>query len=360
LLTALGELYLKLGKTRDAREKFNEAITFDKSAFMAQLRLAQVYEAEGNYQEALNSLTAASRANYGNVIILKELARLESDLGDLNEASANYQAIVSRLPSDAASHLALAKLLTLLRQYPQAAKEIQLAEAQKAYAEAISLARGRLALSQGKLAQAIALLQKSVAGERMSLEAWDLLVQAHLQNGDESSARETVGQMSKRAANIPEIDVAGGRIALNSGQVTEAINHFKRAVSLLPKNSRSPWVRAEMLVLLGRAYQENGMLKQAEEKYNEASQVCNLCAEPHYRKGLVLDERGAQEQALQSIQRAVTLNPSLMDAYYDLGQVLERDGQVAKAIEAYEKYISLDPPAELREAAAEAIRNLKN
>jgi tetratricopeptide (TPR) repeat protein len=368
LLTALGEIYLTTNRTREAREKFDEALKADSLAFDALLKLAQVFEAEGNYGEARKRLHTASQANYGNILALKELARLESDMGDLGEAATNYRELVKRAANDPVSHLALAKVLTLQRQFAEAEKEIRQAETLGADAMAIALAKGRLSFRRERYSEAAPLLSSvtnSPAG-RTSAEAWDLLVRVHLENNDDQQARNVARAMAGVFANAPETELAAARIDMTAGQPQLAVQRLRRAQQLLQQQRRPPIVRAEILVLLGRVHHDDRQLQTAEAEYTEAARVCPQCAEPVYRLGLVLDERGRGDEAIKSLKTATELDPSFTEVYFNLGQICDRKVVEEKredlrltAIQAYEKYLKLNPPAELRNSAIEALQNLK-
>jgi len=64
-------------------------------------------------------------------------------------------------------------------------------------------------------------------------------------------------------------------------------------------------------------------------------------------------------EALESLDRCIQLEPRFVEAYFDQGQILERDKQTQRAINAYQKYLQYNPGREMREAAEQAIRNLK-
>jgi tetratricopeptide (TPR) repeat protein len=364
LLTALGEIYIATKRWSEARETLTEATTADKHAFDAQLRLAQVNEAEGRYKEALRLLQDVSKTNYGNVLALKELARLECDMGDMAEAATNLRRVLERTPSDPQTHLVLARVLTAQRQYQEAEKAIRDAESHKADKVALNLARGRLASRRERWTEAIGLLE-SVCGaqrenlQRENVEACDLLVRAHLENNDDAAARKVAGQMFAAMPSAPEPEIASGRIELTAGRAQSAIDKLGRATQLLQRSPRSPVVRADMLVLIGRARQDLSQSQAAANQYAEAVRLCGQCAEPHYRLGVVQDELGLVQEAIKSLTVAINRDPKYTEVYRELGQILEREGKVDQAIQHYEKYLKLDPPRELGDSVRETITNLR-
>jgi tetratricopeptide (TPR) repeat protein len=361
LLTALGEIYLGMGRLREAREKLTEATTYDTHAFDAQLKLAQVNEAEGNYKEAHHQLEEVSKANLGNVLVLKELARLEFDMGNPAEAATNLQRAIERTPNDPQLRLLLAKVLTAQRQYSKAEKAIRDAESNQADKVALNLARGRLAARRGRLTEAIGLLDSVRGAQPSSVEAWELLVRAHLENNDDAAARNTARLMSSALSpSAPEPEIAMGRIELVAAKPQAAIEKLRRATQLLKSSLRAPVVRAEVLVLIGRAHQDLSQPQVAASQYTEAVGICGQCAEPHYHLGQVQDELGQVPNAIKSLSAAIIRDPSYSDAYRELGQIYEREGQTEQAIKHYEKYLALNPSSELSKSVRETIATLRN
>ena len=360
LLTALGEIFLRAGRIDEARSRFDEAIRVDRTAMQAQLLLAQVFASQGNYSEARRRLADANKSSAGNLAVVKQLAALELDLGNRAKARSEYQRILTRAPNDAQARLGMARVLTLLHEYTSADAEIRAAEAQQAGATALALAKGRVALSRGKAGQAAGLLAQVTSKEAKNIEAWDLLVQAHLMNNDESAAKSVVDKLNSKLAGSTVAQVAAGRVALNAGNSRRAIRAFSSASLAAAKpGAAAPVRRAQVQVLLGRGYQDSGRVNDALGQYAEASKLCPACPEPPYRMGLALDENGRVKAAIGALRKAKRLDPKMLEVYYDLGQVLERDGQRGAARKAYEKYLSLKPPKELAEAAREALRNLR-
>jgi tetratricopeptide (TPR) repeat protein len=359
LLTAYGEIYMQMGKLVLAREKFRFALKLDKHAYGAQLKLAEVHMAQGDFKDARKRLAEAHRNNPGNIMILSKLAAVEFDMGELTEAAMNYNDAKKRAPNNPGIRLALARVYTEQRRLDAAAKQIGAAEARQPEEGALALAKGRLKLAEGKAASAVGLLAKATNKLPENAEAWDLLVQAHLMNNDESQARSTASTMLGRLEKYPEAEAALGRVVLNQGQSNQAVRRLNSAIKQLAQYPRPPRVKAMIHVLLGRAYQDSGSLSKAAGQYDEAASVCQPCPEPYYRKGLVQDERGETSAAMDSLRKALKHNKRYMEVYYDLGQVYEGAGQKAEAKKSYKKYLSFNPPEALATAAREAIQNLQ-
>ena len=358
LLTALGEVYLRLNRPRDARDRFRDAINLDRREVEAVLLLADVYLAEGNFDQARKQLADATRDNSGNILAVKKLAGLEMLMGDRRKAKAGYQAVLNQAPNDPGARLGMARVLTAMHEYTSADAEIRAAEARQAPAREVTMTKGGLALAQGDAQGAVTHMTSATKSDPKDMNAWDMLVQAHLMSNDEVSASSVVDTIGARSRGSVTAFITAGRVALYNGKSRQAKRHFTLAVQAAKQKPLPPVLHSELLVLLGRAYQDGGGLEEALAQYGQASRVCASCPQPSYRMGLALDENGRVTDALAALRRARTLDPKMAAVYYDLGQVLERDGQKAAAKRAYRKYLSLNPPKELAEAAKQALKNL--
>ena len=358
LLTALGEVYLRMGRPRDARDRFRDAINQDRRAVEAVLLLADVYLAEGKFAEARKQLVNAARESSGNILAVKKLAGLEMLMGDRKKAKSRYQSVLNRAPNDPGARLGMARVLTAMHEYTSARAEIRAAEARQAPSQEVTLAKATLALAKGDAQAAVGLLATATKTDPKDMEAWDMLVRAHLMSNDEPSADSVADGIGSRSRGSVTASIAAGRVALYNGKSKRARRHFSQAVQSARQRPLTPVRNSGLLVLLGRAYQDGGDVNEALAQFDLAAKACPTCPEPPYRMGLALDEDGRIQPALAALRRARSLDPKMAEVYYDLGQVLERDGQKSKARKAYRKYLDLNPPKELAEAAKQALKNL--
>ena len=359
LLTAYGEILLRLGRLDDARTRFLEAIRLDRQAFDARLKLAEVFRTEGRFKEASSSLAEAVRANPGNIMVLMKQAELEFDMGDLAESATNFEEARRRSSNDPGTTLALARVHTLQHKFALAEKEINDAEAHGAATDMLALARGRLAVKRWRAARAIGHLLTATRSRPGDVEAWTLLVQAHLDNNDPRSARQVVAEMLQRLPNSADAVIVAARVDRTEGKASQAVRRLRPLVKQISPTT-PPRSRSDLLVQLGLSYQANGSLAEAAGQFDEAVRACVQCPEAYYRKGMVQDERGQVDEAIASLKAALERDPLYADVYYDLAQILERAGQTAAAIEYYTKFRSYHPPKLLDEAARDASEALRS
>jgi tetratricopeptide (TPR) repeat protein len=144
-----------------------------------------------------------------------------------------------------------------------------------------------------------------------------------------------------------------GRIYLDSGDLDQAVEQLKSALTLNPAD-------ADALYLLARAYQERKDYSEAVEIYSrvitfvpdfkEAYQGLADCYQAlddpggvAYGKGMMALISGAYPEAIQQLEAAVISRPDIANAFWGLGIAYEKTGQKEPAGTAYQQALAVDP-----------------
>ena len=129
-----------------------------------------------------------------------------------------------------------------------------------------------------------------------------------------------------------------GHVFLRMGKHREAIQQFKKAVSIKPDYAYA-WGN------LGGAYLESGenMTEQAIETLRRA-----VSLDPNYSKawnnlGIAFGKTGRMKEAVQNFQKAADINPEDVQIWNNWGHVLELMNKPGEAIKKFERSISIDP-----------------
>ncbi len=122
----------------------------------------------------------------------------------------------------------------------------------------------------------------------------------------------------------------------SSGQTEKAIEEFREALRQNPKY-------AEAHFDLGHALMQAGRVREGIDEYLQALQWNPDYAEAYYNLGLALANTGQIEQAVQNYQRALVLKPDYADAHNNLGNALFKSDQIPAAIEQYLAALALQP-----------------
>jgi tetratricopeptide (TPR) repeat protein len=123
---------------------------------------------------------------------------------------------------------------------------------------------------------------------------------------------------------------------LDSGQLKEAIAHYREALEIKPNV-------AQVQSNLGNALLREGEVEEAIVHLQRALQIDPAYAEAYNHMGSALMKKGQAGEAIGYYQKAVQLNTSYADAYNNLGVAFLRNGQVDEAIAYYKKAVAINP-----------------
>jgi len=268
-------------------------------------KLGEAASIQANYAEAVNALEAAAAYRGESSEALVDLAiayfhneQYDKALGPLNKA-------IARNPNDASAHHMLGKTLFMLGDFEKATAELQI------------------------------VLDKNPRDYDVEYT----LGLAYLKRRDLVSARRIYDQMIGQLGNKPQLRVLIGRGYRETAFLSEAIEEFKKAISIDPQFSRVHFY-------LGLTY----LLKDGADKLGEAEQQfrIELAAHPdeffaNYYLGIVAIVQRNWKPAVDYLEKASHLEPNNADPYFFLGQALAGLDKHEQAIEAFRKSIALNP-----------------
>ena len=159
-----------------------------------------------------------------------------------------------------------------------------------------------------------------------------------------------------------------GLVLAERGELTTAINHFRRAVEIDPlfveahtnlgnflaRSSPQEAIAHLRKALeidpryanahntLGNILADGGELDDAIEHFRKALQTNPQFAMAHYNLGRTLARRGDTELAVAHYRAALKITPADADAHNNLGLLLARQGRLAEAIEQFREALRID------------------
>ena len=132
VLVAIGGLFAEQNQNEEAIAKYKRALEINPRHPQANLAISKVFQSQGNYTEAITSLRRAASARNIPTNNLVEIQRAIADLyiqqGSLSGAIVAYRQILEAEPEDAATYLALGKLLATQERAIEARKMLENAE----------------------------------------------------------------------------------------------------------------------------------------------------------------------------------------------------------------------------------------
>jgi len=279
------------------------------------------------------------------------LGHLVMRQGDLNRAVAYFEQALRLKPADFATLVWLAHVYVELDR-PDAAEPI-LARAQSLYpnAPAVLYQSGRAALASQDPARAVQMLEAALELNPGATVIHYPLAMAYRTLGDMAQARNHLdrsgsragpGEVTGAAVTLPDPLMAEVYAALRSpqssrdlglqaveqGNWSEAVRHFRQAVELAPDNS-------VLRLNLGAVLNLAGNGRAAQRELEEAVRLDPGLATAHYVLGTILERSGRDDEAIERFTAATTQDPNLAVAHLRLADALRRSGRLERSMAAY-------------------------
>jgi superkiller protein 3 len=348
----LGDAYTALDDLEEAAQAYRQAITFGPAQATPYHRLAEIQEAWGEAEAALNSYQQAiARYPAGQ---RAALALAWNGVGDANRTLKRYEAAIEAYhrsgdfnPARAAPWNSLGDIHQMLGQSDQAIRSYQQAlelEPAEAYPyHHMGLVYERLAeyeLAMVRFQQALERYRQP-GQEEAEAETWN-----HLGNCRRAlTYQEQAIEAYRRAIELDQAYATPwnslGEIYADQERSQEAITAFQRAIELDAKLS-PPWRG------LGDTYRALGRHQEATNAYKRAIELDLNDAWSYYGLGLIEEQVGQPGSALNYYEQAIKRYPAdqtvkMALAWIGLGNVYRAESQDQQAIVAYHRAIQLDP-----------------
>ncbi|MGD0279508.1 MAG: tetratricopeptide repeat protein [Smithella sp.] len=123
----------------------------------------------------------------------------------------------------------------------------------------------------------------------------------------------------------------------DEGKIEEAIEHYNRAIFLMP-DFIPPYINR------GNAYAKLGRYQPAIEDYNEVIRIQKPApALVYMNRGNAYADLGKYHQAIEDYDQAISLNPEDADAYNNRGSIYGELGRYREAVRDYNEAIRIKP-----------------
>jgi len=126
-----------------------------------------------------------------------------------------------------------------------------------------------------------------------------------------------------------------GSTAFRQGEPRKALNLYRKEQEVYS----SPVV----LLQMGRAYAELGVVDSAEQAYLQALAADSSYAAVYFRLSELYRGEGELEQALEFSQRGLSLDPDNLNYRYQMGSLLLINGQMEEAVDHFQMVIQQHP-----------------
>jgi predicted CXXCH cytochrome family protein len=191
---------------------------------------------------------------------------------------------------------------------------------------------GEAYFADGKHAEAIAAFERALAKDPSLPKARYNLAQAFEAAGQIDRARAAYEQ----AGDFPEARYALGNLLRRSGDLTEAIRQYRRALALRPTYT-------DAHINLGSIYADQARFDEALAALEQALRIDPSADEAHNNLGRVFAAKGSVPKALVHLRRALALNAANVTARYNLARVFQSTNAMPAAAAEYRRVLATRP-----------------
>jgi tetratricopeptide (TPR) repeat protein len=228
------------GDPEGAIEAMQEAVEVGERGSEArawtQVQLGHLYFNSGNWQQAEDNYRQVLQSQPDYAYALAGLARIEAANGRYEQAIAQYEALVERLPLPEFV-IALGELYQLTGQHQAAGQQYELVRAiQQLNASAGMDVDLELALFDANHGDAAPALEKARAAyeRRPTIYAADILAWALYKNGAYDEAERMIQEALRLGTRDALMHFHAGKIAEALGDEVRAMEHFETALAINP------------------------------------------------------------------------------------------------------------------------------
>ena len=298
-----------------AEEQLRKAVSLDAKNATAHIALSAVLEKKGDLPGALQEMQAAVTTDPKNVTARTNLAHLYIRQGDKAKAEETLRQTADDLNDSPTG-------ANLLESYYVSTQQLDRAETDYA-----ALVAKHPKSTQLKLAYARVLLMKK----------------------DVAKAKPIADELEKTDAGDPEVAVLNAMLLLNDNKSTEAVDLLQKAAKNNPEN-------VQVKIWLGRAARMKGDQTMALQNFRDATKLSprNYQAQ----EGLAQSALDARDFGLlaQAAEAAIAINPQIAYPYIWRGMAEGNQKQFDKSEADFKKAMVLDPKNPLAPTSLAELR----
>src|SRR6266487_6668387 len=196
--------------------------------------------------------------------------------------------------------------------------------------------QAKLAQSEKKYDEVIALLQNVFSRDPDNIEARVVQAQALLGKGDLKQGTDILERADKSIANNPLIKYQLALAYLQARNTTQAMNELEQAITIAPKYVDAIVLLAQLRLRAGDPQSIITPLESALQLRPDVTQIRTLLADAY--QGV-----GRSEEAASLIREQIKKTPQDSQSYLLLGVILKQQKKNDESRKAFEKAIELNP-----------------
>ncbi|PJZ77315.1 anaphase-promoting complex, cyclosome, subunit 3 [Leptospira neocaledonica] len=341
-LTVLGVIYDEDGRYPQAIDSLQKAIAADGRNVYAYYNLTLAYAHSGQHSAARNTALKAREIAPNDPRIALMAGNLFNEINDPDAAIDAYKQGLSSSPDDPYLTYNLALSYFKKGEIPQAEEHFKLVVMRARGGKLAALSSsylGNISYNRGDYVSAEHYFREAATLTPNDAKALYNLSIVLKKNGKLEESVKYLELANQAGSNDPELfrSIAEGFEQLNQGE--QSINALQKGLKYNPNN-------LDLLFQLAETYYNRGDLLAAEETYRrivDSTPGDSFTETALLNLGVVLDQMERYGEAITYLNRVLDLNPKNAKAYYNLGLVYKHTGNGTQAIENFRKSSYLDP-----------------
>jgi tetratricopeptide (TPR) repeat protein len=348
----------------EAESCFTQARRFDPSngrwAYLRALILFQTnpdqYIAALEEAADLCGTAAAPRLKFAEVL---------AEHGRLEEAEANFRAVLGYDPDNPRAELGLGRLAYARGNWQESVEHLKRSAERAPRVRATHVLLAELYQRLGSAAEARRELQRAEEGldnlqwpdpfmdpvdrVRTGVQARIDVVNNLLQEGRGKEAAQIMEETVRGHADSQAAHTGYGRLLRQIGNLAAAEAEFREAVRLRPDSLAT---QLDLASLLQRTHKYHD----ASEYYQRAIQVKPQHSGAHYNLALCFRALGQKSQSVTELRSAIKYQPDNAAAHRSLAEILIETGETVEAARCLQDAVRLDPGDEVAQGLLVRVR----
>lgn len=350
----LGKIFASQGKSGLAIQSYKNAININPNMASANFELGSEYLKMGLKERAMEHYKVAIESNPAYREYFISQAKSYYDSGDIDNAKASFENLLTLLPDDAEVKFYYALIQSHLGNSSDAIRYLQDSIRQNPDFAKAYIPLGDLYFASGKFEEAKSTYRKALELDKSlsqyfiqrGTSAMESAESAKMGNDIklyESKLKEAKIEIEKHLLLYPEDSDAHyklGQVHYALGSKEQALKLYKRAMEISP-------FRYDIMIRVAEVHKEMGMPNESldvlERVISSERADQDTKAKASKMSAEIYEKLGNVDKLVEALENAVRYDPSDANSYYKLGVLYEDNkGDIDKAILNYESAIKLD------------------
>ena len=328
----LGDVYVALRRPDLAEKEFRAVLRNDPTNSDANYNLGVILISRGESGAAIPHL---ERIQSPNVPARLNLIRAYFDTKRPADALRQASSLAGESENDVRVQFSLGVLLASEKQYKEAQRELERADAIQPNTFEILYNLGQVLLRGGQYAKAQLILNQALNLKPESVDTMHLLAQAYTNESRPLDALDVLVRAHRLAPDNPDIILLMAKISMSQDYFEDAIPLLEDGLKIAPR-------RPDLLAALGESYFMAGKVDRAIEQFRTLLSI-DQSARSYSFLGLSYRNLGRFAEAKQYFEQGLKLDPHNVSCLFNLGYIAEREGDAPGAEKLLRQALSSNP-----------------